>query len=124
MIQEITMTEMAEGLPAPDNDMRVVMFFGPTCGPCQATMPNYELSAEYYTSKNAPIKFFRINAWEPEEQKTYCYETWKIAGVPHFKVFYKGDMILERVGGGDQQTMDKFIHDGIDEVYKRFGDKI
>ena len=124
MVTEISMHEMVAGLPVPDNDIRVVMFFGPTCGPCQATQPHYEAAAKFFVEKNARIQFFRINAWEPEEQKVYCIETWGVQGVPHFKLFCYGEQILEKVGGGDEATMMKFIHDGIDEAFKRFGERI
>jgi thiol-disulfide isomerase/thioredoxin len=124
MITEITMQEMTEGLPTPDNYMRVVMFFGETCGPCKATMPNYELASNFYEERNALVKCFRLNAWQPEEQKKYCDEVWKITGVPTFKTFYKGNLILEKVGGGDEEAMRQFIHEGIDQVFKQFGEKI
>lgn len=124
MVEEITMVDMATGLPAPDNYMRIVMFFGATCGPCKATMPNYEAASDFFQERNALVKCFKINSWEPEDQKKYCEDVWQIKGVPTFKTFYKGEMILEKVGGGDETTMRKFIHDGIDEVFKKFGDKI
>jgi thiol-disulfide isomerase/thioredoxin len=124
MVTEITMHEMATGTTVSDNDMRVVMFFGSTCGPCIATRPHYEESANFFTEKTSRIKFFRINAWEPEEQKVYCTEIWGVQGVPHFKIFCRGEQVIEKIGGGDTPTMMKFIHEGIDEVFKRFGDKI
>jgi thiol-disulfide isomerase/thioredoxin len=124
MVTEITMDEMIAGLPVPDNDLRVVMFFGTTCGPCQATRPHYESTAKLFAEKTTRIKLFRINAWEPAEQAKYCLETLGVKGVPHFKVFCRGEQILEKVGGGDEPTMMKFIHDGIDEAFKRFGERI
>jgi thiol-disulfide isomerase/thioredoxin len=124
MVTEITMHEMTAGLPVPDDDIRVVMFFGTTCGPCQATRPHYESTAKFFTERTPRTKFFKINTWEPAEQAKYCSETWGIQGVPHFKVFYRGEQILEKVGGGDEPTMMKFIHDGIDEAFKRFGERI
>jgi thiol-disulfide isomerase/thioredoxin len=124
MVTEITMNEMVAGLPVPDNDLRVVMFFGTSCGPCQATRPHYEATAKFFVEKTTRVQFFRINAWEPVEQKVYCEETWGIRGVPHFKIFCRGEQILEKVGGGDEQTMMKFIHDGIDIAFKQFGERI
>ena len=124
MVTEISMHEMVAGLPVPDNDMRVVMFFGTTCGPCKATIPHYESLAKLFAEKTTRIKLFRINAWEPAEQAKYCSETWGVKGVPHFKIFCRGEQILEKVGGGDEATMMKFIHDGIDEAFKRFGERI
>jgi thiol-disulfide isomerase/thioredoxin len=124
MVTEITMNEMATGTTGSDTDMRVVMFFGSTCGPCTATRPHYEETANFFTEKTSRIKFFRIDAWEPEEQKVYCTEIWGVEGVPHFKIFCRGEQVIEKIGGGDTPTMMKFIHEGIDEVFKRFGDKI
>lgn len=124
MVTEITRQQMVDGLPVPDNDIRIVMFFGSTCGPCKATIPNYESVSDFYNSKTSRIQFFKINAWEPEDQKYYCEEVWKISGVPHFKVFCRGEVIMDKVGGGDEEHMKKFVHDTIDEVFKRFGDKI
>lgn len=124
MIVEITKKDMERGLPTPDNDIRVVMFYGPTCGPCKATMPNYEIASDFYNKKTNRIKFFKINAWEPQEQAKYCNEVWNIQGVPHFKAFCRGEMILDKVGGGDEEMMKKFIHDIIDEAFKKFGERI
>lgn len=124
MVTEITMHDMTSGVAVPDNDMGVIMFFGSTCGPCIGTRPHYEEAASFFTEKTSRIKFLRINAWEPEEQKTYCNETWGIQGVPHFKIFCRGEQLVEKVGGGDTPTMKNFIHEGIDEAFKRFGEKI
>ena len=97
MVTDITMNEMMMGLPVPDNDIRVVMFFGATCGPCQATRPHYESTAKFFTERTPRIKFFRINAWEPEEQKIYCVEKWGVQGVPHFKIFCRGEQLVEKI---------------------------
>lgn len=124
MVTEITQLDMENGLSTPDNDVRIVMFFGSSCGPCKATMPNYEVTSNFYNSKTNRIQFYKINAWEPAEQAKYCSEIWGVQGVPHFKAFCSGQIILEKAGGGDEPTMKKFIHDVIDEVFKRFGERI
>lgn len=125
MVTELTMHDMQPetGLP-PDNNMHVVMFYGATCGPCKASMPYYELVSNFFNERNAPIKFHRIHAWEEGEQKEYCISVWGVNGVPHFKIFYKGQVIAIREGGGDESTMNKFVLDAIDEVFKRFGDRL
>ena len=56
MITELTMEDLQTGLPTPDTDIRIVMFYGAECGPCKATMPNYE----------AVAKFFVENPREPD----------------------------------------------------------
>lgn len=124
MVTEITMDDMVKGLPTPDNNLRVVMFYGSTCGPCKATMPHYEAAANFFISKGARMECFKINAWEPIEQATYCKETWGIDGVPHFKIFCKGEQILEKAGGGDERSMKHLLQKAVNEAFKRFGEKI
>ena len=87
-------------------------------------MPHYESLAKLFAEKTTRIKLFRINAWEPEEQKVYCAETWGVQGVPHFKIFCRGEQLTEKIGGGDTPAMTQFIHEGIDEAFKRFGERI
>lgn len=125
MVTELTMHDMRPetGLP-PDDNMHIVMFYGMNCGPCKATMPHYETVSNFFTEKNAPIKFHKIHAWEPGEQSEYCKNVWGINGVPHFKIFYRAEVISIRDGGGDEAAMRQFALDAIDEVFKRFGDRL
>lgn len=124
MITEIGLSDVISGQTKPDDDLRIIMFFGATCGPCKATMPNYELAAEYYSKLTNNIKFYKINAWEPPEQAEFCRNNFKIEGVPHFKAFCRGQQITEKVGGGDETVMKQFIQDSIDETFKKFGVRI
>lgn len=124
MVTEITMHDMLNAEPSPDDDLRIVMFFGATCGPCKATMPNYELAAEYYSKLTSNIKFYKINAWEPKEQLEFCNKYFNLQGVPNFKVFCRGQIVLEKIGGGDESTMKQFVQNSIDETFKKFGVRI
>jgi thiol-disulfide isomerase/thioredoxin len=124
MVTEITMDDLVKGLPTPDNDLRIVMFYGSTCGPCKATMPNYESAASFFLSKGARIQCFKLNAWEPADQADYCKNILGINGVPHFKVFCRGEQILEKAGGGDDHAMKKFLQSAVEEAFKRYGERI
>lgn len=124
MVTEITMEDILGMGPVEDDDVRILMFYGPTCGPCKATMPNYETVASFFLEKNARIQCFRMNAWEPDKQAEFCKKNWKIEGVPTFKAFFRGQEVMEKVGGGDEDTMKKFIQDVIGEVFVKFGEKI
>lgn len=125
MVTELTMHDMQPetGLP-PDNNMHVVMFYGATCNPCKATMPHYEVVSKFFTERNAPIKFHKIHAWEEGAQRDYCTNVWGVGGVPHFKIFYRGEIISIRDGGGDEPALNTFVLEAIDEVFKRFGDRL
>lgn len=124
MVTELTMHDMMQSRNEEDNIMRIVMFYGTTCGPCKRTMPNYETVAEYFTLKKAPVLFYRINAWEPIEQKEYCEQMWAIDGVPHFKAFLKGNVIHTKQGGGDEIKMFDFAQQCVDEAFKQYGVRI
>jgi len=123
MITEITMQDMMESQSNEDTNVRVVMFYGPGCGPCKATIPNYELASNFFEERGARIRFFKINAWEPAEQANYCRETWGVEGVPHFKVFCKGQLIKEKIGGGDEPAMRQFMQEIVDEAFKVFQER-
>jgi len=124
MIQEITQRDIVEHNILNGTDLVVLMFYGPTCGPCRATIPYYEQVAQFYTEKQARIRFYKINAWEPEEQKTYITEVWKVTGVPTFKLFNHDIVVADKVGGGDFNELHKLVHSAIDESFKLFEEKI
>jgi thiol-disulfide isomerase/thioredoxin len=124
MVSDITMNNMQPGGMPEDDNMHVVMFFGSTCGPCKATMPFYEEVAAFYTEKNAKIKFHRIDAWNPPEQREYCTLTWGVSGVPHFNIFYGGQVLQTRSGGGDFDALHTFVHEGVTSAFKKFGARI
>jgi dUTP pyrophosphatase len=113
MVTDITMNEMQPGGMHKDNSMHVIMFYGPTCGPCKATIPHYETLAQNLTAQGVDIKFHRIDAWNPLEQKNYCRDVWGVKGVPHFKFFYEGREIFNKIGGGDLASLTTFVEEGI-----------
>ena len=124
MVSDITMQEIINIGSVDDDDVRILMFYGPGCGPCKATMPNYEAASNFYLEKGARIQFYRINAWEPAEQAEFCKKNWNINGVPTFKAFFRSQEVFEKVGGGDEPTMKQFVQNVIDEVFKRFQERI
>lgn len=123
MVQEIDMNYMMEPKER-DEALHVVMFYGATCGPCKATMPFYEQLAEYISHKTQNVKFYRINAWEPDIQKDYCRDHWNIEGVPHFKCFFNENLIESHEGGGDLKELSQFLIEVIDKIFKDYGVKI
>lgn len=123
MVTEITMEEIEIGeiFRLFDDVFSVIMFFGATCGPCKATMPHYENIAQFFMQRTDKIRMYRINAWQPEEQKQYCTDVWQINGVPSFKLFFQDKVIHTRVGGGDDAALKEMVTTGIDMVFKQYG---
>jgi len=124
MVIEITIEDIKEGILDTPNIMQVVMCYGATCGPCSFTMPHYEETERHFKTLTTNINFYKINAWEPEEQKKFCEQYWAVSGVPTFKVFYNSQEAFTRTGGGDFSVISLMVNDAITEVYKKFGVKI
>lgn len=125
MITELDMnTPIPGSIFAPTEDVSVIMFFGKTCGPCKASMPHYEEVAKFYSEHSDRVKFYKFHVWESEEHRAYCEQTWQIQGVPNFRIFTRGELVSEQKGGGDFNFLHKFVHNGIDEIFKRFNDKV
>lgn len=120
MVTEITMENIKDIMDTHDGVMRFIMFYGTTCGPCKNTMPGYEYAAQYYTERKTPHLFYKINAWEPEEQKQFLNETFGPVGVPHFKVVLFGEKIMERSGGMDLARMFQFTQNCMDAAAAKF----
>lgn len=115
MVTDITMKNLEPGGMPEDDSMHVVMFYGSTCGPCKATMPHYEKVAEHFINQGINIKFHRIDAWNPPEQRDYCKNVWDVTGVPTFKFFNKGLQLLSKSGGGDFDT----LKSGVEEFFNK-----
>lgn len=126
MVLEITLRDVENVLTSGQENKRVavIMFYGPTCGPCKATMPFYEEVTEYFQQRQAKFDFYRINAWEPGEQQEYCKAVWDIKGVPQFKIFYDRVILVDRAGGGDFQTMKDVFLSVVDMVFTSHGEKV
>lgn len=120
MVTEITMETVSDIMNIEDGVMRFIMFYGTTCGPCKMTMPGYEYAAQYYTERKTPHLFYKINAWEPVEQKEFINQTFGSFGVPHFKVMLLGQKIMERSAGMDLARMFQFTQNCMDEAAARF----
>lgn len=123
MVTEITMSDMKQPLGEKDDSIFVVLFYGTTCGPCKATIPNYEQASSDIEAFGSRIKCFKIDAWTPDEQREYCRTEHGITGVPHFKAFCRQEMIYEKVGGGDLNEIYRMFSAIADAGFKKFGEK-
>lgn len=71
----------------------VVDFWGPSCGPCLALMPEVTKMAEEFGGR---IKFCKLNA---AENRRLCASL-KVMGLPTF-LFYKGGELVDRITGAE-----------------------
>lgn len=123
MVIDITKDDIEQGIISDPTVMHVIMFYGANCGPCKGTMPHYETASESYNQKTDRIRFYKFHAWQ-EDQTDYSKEVWGIEGVPHFKLMYKGMAIHEKRGGGDLDAMMKMVHEGIDQAFKVYEERL
>ena len=95
MIVELTPETYFEYVNS-EGPLHVVMHYGSTCGPCKATMPNYEIVDAHFIEYNVTnVKFYKFHHWE-QSYKPFIEEN-KLTtnGVPTFKYFYFGEMLKE-----------------------------
>ncbi|WP_352425873.1 thioredoxin family protein [Aminomonas paucivorans] len=71
----------------------VVDFWGPSCGPCLALMPEVIKLGESYEGR---VKFCKLNA---AENRRLC-ATLKVMGLPTI-LFYKGGELVDRITGAE-----------------------
>lgn len=95
MIIELTPSNYFEHVHT-HGPLHVVMHYGETCGPCQRTMPLYELVEAHFVLHNVlNVKFHRFHHWEQSYKEFIDQHNLKTNGVPCFKYFYMGEMISE-----------------------------
>ena len=76
--------------------LHVVMHYGATCGPCNQTMPPYEILDQHFLENNfTNIKFYRFHHWEQSYKPFIEENNLKTSGVPTFRYYYMGEKLHE-----------------------------
>jgi len=77
-----------------EGPLHVVMHYGSTCGPCNMTMPNYEMvNAHFIEYKVTNVKFYRFHHWESSYKSFIEENNLSTDGVPTFKYYYLGELL-------------------------------
>lgn len=76
----------------------ILDFWGPSCQPCLALMPDVEVLAEEYA---ADVKMVKVNS---AENKRLCVDM-RVMGLPSFLVYKDGEE-MERISGGELKKED------------------
>lgn len=102
-------TEVIEG-----NDIVVVDFWAPWCGPCQSFAPIFQAAAE----ANPDVKFVKINTEEQQELAGH----FQIRSIPTLMIFRDQIIIFAQPGVVPESALGKLVDEvkslDMDQVHK------
>jgi len=92
MIEDLTTRQELEALMSGDGGAAIIDFWSPSCGPCMAMAPHFELVANEL--EDEPIRFVKINtASQPSLAQPF-----NIHSVPTLLFVNNGEILDVRVG--------------------------
>jgi thioredoxin len=102
-----------------DNDIVIVDFWAPWCGPCQSFAPVYEQAAE----KHSDVVFAKVNT----EEQTELAGAFNIRSIPTLMAFREKVIIFEQAGAlpanALDQIVDKIRELDMEEVHRKVAEQ-
>lgn len=99
-IKELTMQDFKEYVS--NNDVVVVDFWAPWCGPCRALAPTIDSLAKKFENK---VKFAKLNV----DEATQIAVEYKVASIPNVCVFKNGQLVDRSVGFVPESNLEQLI---------------
>lgn len=84
-----------------DNDIVIVDFWAPWCGPCKSFAPTYEAVSEKYPG----VTFAKVNTEEQQELAGY----FQIRSIPTLMVFREQIIIFSQAGALPGQALEQVV---------------
>ena len=117
MVQEVTKENFAEVIEG--NDIVIVDFWAPWCGPCQSFAPIFEKAAE----ANPDAVFAKINTEEEQELAAH----FQIRSIPTLMVFREQILIFAQPGVLPESALAKLVEEvkalDMDEVRQQIAEQ-
>ncbi|PKM92182.1 MAG: thioredoxin [Euryarchaeota archaeon HGW-Euryarchaeota-1] len=104
MVKEITDAEFDK--IAENNEIVIVDFWAPWCGPCRMMTPVFEELAE----KHPEWTFVKLNVGENSEKAG----EYSVSGIPTFIVFKDGEDVKRIVGARPLESVEREIRDAVE----------
>lgn len=99
MVQEVTKENFSEVIE--NNDVVIVDFWAPWCGPCKSFAPIFEAAAE----ANSDVAFVKINTEEQQELASY----FQIRSIPTLMVFREQIIVFSQPGVLPENAVSQLI---------------
>ena len=84
-----------------ENDITIIDFWAPWCGPCRAFAPTYETASE----KHADVKFGKVNTDEQQE----IAAAFNIRSIPTLMVFREKVVLFQEAGSLPPAALEDII---------------
>ena len=101
------------------NDMVIVDFWAPWCGPCRAFAPNFEAASE----RHADVVFAKVNT-EDEQELAAAFN---IRSIPTLMLFRDKVILYQEAGALPPPALEQVIAQGKDvdmaEVHREIADR-
>ena len=117
MVTELTKDTLKEAIE--NNDIVMMDFWAPWCGPCRSFAPIYEKAAE----QNQDITFTKVNTEDQTELAAY----FNIRSIPTLMIFREQIIVFAQPGALPEQALNQLITQvkelDMDEIRKEIAEQ-
>lgn len=113
LISKFTDENFSEEVENIENQLVLVDFWAPWCGPCKILEPVIEEIAKKY-EKNNRVKIGKVNVDESGQMA----EKYEVRSLPTIKLFFNGEVIAESIGAVPKEEITQKIEVVLEQIKK------